>query len=84
MSYSVHLVHMLSKTKEFRSRSIVKALTWRAIATSVTMTLAYIATGDLELAGAIGVADVIIKLGFYYLHERTWGHIEWGKTVARK
>ncbi len=75
---------MLSKTKEYRSRSIVKALTWRAIATSTTMMLAYIATGDLKIAGAIGVADVIIKLGFYYVHERAWGHIDWGKHAARE
>lgn len=69
---------MLSNTKEFRTRSIIKALTWRAIATSTTMALAYAATGDLKLAGAIGVADVIIKLAFYYFHERAWGHVEWG------
>jgi uncharacterized membrane protein len=74
---------MLSNTKELRSRSIVKALTWRAIATSTTMALAYAATGDLKLAGAIGVADVIIKLFFYYAHERAWGHIAWGKAVPR-
>ena len=74
---------MLSDTKEFRSRSIAKALTWRAIATSTTMALAYIATGDLKIAGAIGVADVIIKLAFYYMHERAWGHIAWGKHISR-
>lgn len=74
---------MLSKTREFRTRSIVKALTWRFIATSTTMALAYAATGDLKIAGAIGVADVIIKLFFYYVHERAWGHVEWGKAVPR-
>ena len=47
------------------------------------MALAYAATGDLKLAGAIGVADVIIKLAFYYFHERAWGHVEWGKSIAR-
>lgn len=74
---------MLSKTREFRTRSIIKALTWRAIATSTTMALAYAATGDLKIAGAIGVADVIIKLFFYYVHERAWGHVEWGKVEPR-
>jgi|AACY02.4.fsa_nt_gi Predicted membrane protein len=74
---------MLSNTKELRARTVVKALTWRAIATSTTVALAYAATGDLRLAGAIGVADVIIKLTFYYIHERAWGHIAWGKAVPR-
>lgn len=67
--------------REARWRSISKALTWRAIATSTTMALAYAATGDLKLAGAIGIADVIIKLFFYYLHERAWGTVEAGKNV---
>ncbi len=74
---------MLSDTKEFRSRSIIKALPWRAIAPSTTMAHAYIAPGDLKIAGAIGAADVVIKLAFYYLHERAWGHVAWGKIVAR-
>ena len=67
--------------REARIRSIVKALTWRAIATSTTMTLAYVVTGDLKVAGAIGVADLVIKLFFYYVHERAWGRIPWGRNV---
>jgi len=67
--------------REARIRSIVKALTWRAIATSTTMALAYLVTGDLKVAGAIGAADVVIKLFFYYLHERAWGHVGWGRNV---
>jgi len=41
------------------------------------MVLAYAATGDLKVAGAIGAADVVIKLLFYYVHERAWGRIPW-------
>lgn len=67
--------------REARWRSIIKALTWRIIATSTTMVLAYIATGSLKIAGAIGAGDVVIKLFFYYVHERAWGRIRWGKNV---
>ena len=74
---------MLSDTRELRSRSVIKALTWRFIATSTTMALAYAATGDLKLAGAIGIADVIIKLFLFYVHDRAWGHIAWGKSIPR-
>jgi adenylylsulfate kinase len=75
---------MLSDTRELRSRSIVKALTWRAIATSTTMALAYAATGDLTIVAYVGAADVVLKLFFYYVHERAWGHIAWGKIVPRR
>lgn len=67
--------------REARWRSIAKALTWRVIATSTTMVLAYIATEDLKIAGAIGAADVVIKLFFYYLHERVWGRVASGRDV---
>lgn len=67
--------------KDSRIRSIIKALTWRAIATGTTMTLVYIGTGDLVLMAHVGIADVIIKLFFYYVHERAWGRIPWGRGV---
>jgi uncharacterized membrane protein len=48
------------------------------------MVLAYAATGDIKIAGAIGAADVVIKLFFYYTHERAWGRIPWGRNVEFK
>lgn len=67
------------------SRSIAKGISWRFIATGTTMTLVYIATGDLSLVAHIGIADLIIKLSFYYGHERVWGRVRWGinKQFAR-
>ena len=67
--------------RESRLRTVIKALTWRAIATTTTMALAYYATGSLAIAGAIGAADVVIKLFFYYCHERAWGRVSWGRNV---
>ena len=75
---------MFSDTKELHSRTVIKALTWRVIATSTTVVLAYLVTGDAKIAGMVGAADLVIKLAFYYFHERAWGHIHWGKIVPRK
>lgn len=69
--------------KDSRIRSIVKALTWRVIATGTTMSLVYIGTGDVELMAHIGAADVVLKLFFYYAHERTWGHIAWHRGIHK-
>ncbi len=60
-------------------RSLVKALTWRVIASLTTMVLVYIFTKEWKLSLGIGVLDVSIKLLFYYLHERGWNKIKWGK-----
>lgn len=54
------------------STSVVKAFTWRFIATSITTILVLIVTGELHLAAKVGVADVVTKLIAYYLHERGW------------
>ena len=64
---------------EFRKRSFVKAISWRIIATSTTMTLVFLVTGELALATSVGILDVIFKLILYYGHERSWNLINWGK-----
>lgn len=69
--------------KDSRIRSIVKALTWRTIATATTMSLVYIGTGDIELMAHVGIADVFIKLFFYYGHERMWGRIPWHRGIKK-
>ncbi len=42
------------------------------------MLVVYVVTGDLTLVASVGVVDVIAKVFFYYLHERTWGKVKWG------
>ncbi|MHC4424026.1 MAG: DUF2061 domain-containing protein [Planctomycetota bacterium] len=58
----------------------MKAFSWRLVATLVTFTVAWFATGKLTLAVEIGVADALIKLGAYYFHERLWIRVKFGKV----
>ncbi len=58
--------------KESRLRSLLKGLTWRIIATSTIIAIAYFKTGDVSLALEIGFIEFFIKLLLYYLHERAW------------
>ena len=64
---------------ESHTRSIVKGFTWRIIASATTMLVVYFATGNLALVASVGLADVVLKVFFYYLHERTWGKVKWGR-----
>ncbi|NQT95503.1 MAG: DUF2061 domain-containing protein [Candidatus Omnitrophica bacterium] len=68
--------------KEMRSRSIIKALSWRFFATSITILLVFIFTRRWVLSFEVGGLELITKLLFYYLHERTWGKIAWGLKEA--
>ncbi len=62
----------MSETKESHLRSILKGFTWRIIATSTTITIAYFVTGKVEDALTIGAVGFFGKIFIYYLHERAW------------
>ncbi len=64
---------------ETHMRSIVKALTWRVLATAITFSVAWIVLGKVGKAAEIGLLDTLIKLGVYYSHERTWNRLQFGK-----
>lgn len=70
------------KATESHRRSIIKALSWRALAVTITMSVTYAVTGQLELAAAVGLVDTIIKLGVYYAHERVWNRVNFGLGTA--
>ncbi len=64
---------------ESHIRSIAKAITWRAGGTVVTFAVAWIMTRQLELAAQIGLLDTAIKIGAFYIHERVWNRLKFGK-----
>jgi uncharacterized membrane protein len=41
--------------------------------------LSLIITGSLALAGSIASVEVITKIILYYLHERAWALVPWGR-----
>ncbi len=65
---------------EAHTRTIVKAISWRVIATLTTMTIVFLFTRRLILTLGVGLAEIIAKITFYYLHERVWDKISWGKS----
>jgi len=63
------------KRKDSRKRSLHKALSWRIIATFITMFAAYVFTEEATIALEIGLLDTAIKLFAYYGHERAWNRM---------
>jgi uncharacterized membrane protein len=60
-------------------RSLVKTVSWRATGSSATFLIAYLMTGNLAVAGVIGVTQMISNTILYYFHERIWNKISWGQ-----
>ncbi len=65
--------------KETNTRSIVKGISWRVIATTTTIIIVYIFFGRLDLAIAAGLIETVLKVALYWIHERVWFKIHWGK-----
>ena len=72
--------------KESHTRSLLKALTWRIIATTTILIVSYVTTGSIKTALAIGSIDFFVKLALYYLHERAWQQAPRGsvREMAKK
>lgn len=61
------------------TRSVVKTLSWRIIGTIDTILISWLLTGTLALALSIGAVELITKMILYFVHERVWNSIKWGK-----
>ncbi len=62
-----------------RKRTLLKTISWRTVATLTTTVLVYIFTGAFALAVTIGGLEVIAKMIFYFVHERVWDKIRYGR-----
>ncbi|RLD09963.1 MAG: hypothetical protein DRI44_07280 [Chlamydiae bacterium] len=58
--------------RESHLRSVLKAFSWRFVATSTTFAIVYLVTGKLSFATSIAGVEVITKMVIYYFHERAW------------
>lgn len=64
-------------------RHIAKTITWRLVGTIDTFILSWIISGDPFIGLQIGLAEVITKMGLYYLHERVWFKVNLANSKKR-
>jgi uncharacterized membrane protein len=62
-----------------RLRSLAKSITYRIIAFIVLIIITWYVTGNLVQTTFISVTFQTIQLILYYIHERIWEKIGWGK-----
>ena len=61
-----------------KTRSILKAISWRIVGTLDTMALGWIITGAPTVGLKIGALELITKFVLYYIHERIWLRSKYG------
>jgi uncharacterized membrane protein len=64
---------------ETHTRSVLKAVSWRTLGTLDTFAISWFFTGRVEIAGSIAGLEIITKIAWYYLHERVWAAVPWGR-----
>jgi uncharacterized membrane protein len=65
--------------KVTRSRSFVKALSYRIWGTLSSVAVAYVITKNASLSITIAFWETVVKIFIYYAHERGWNMIQWGR-----
>ena len=64
---------------ELHKRSVVKTITWRVVALLVTMIAVYLYNRDIKESLIVSLSANAVKMVLYYLHERFWNRIKFGR-----
>jgi uncharacterized membrane protein len=65
--------------KVTKTRSFVKALSYRIWGTLSSVAVAYVITKNASLSITIAFWETVVKIFIYYAHERGWNYIQWGR-----
>ncbi len=78
----------IENTKESPGRSMAKAISWRVMGSMGTFLISFVIfrrftnqslSEVLGNATFVTILEVVFKILLYYLHERLWTNIKWGK-----
>jgi uncharacterized membrane protein len=64
---------------ETNTRSVIKSLSWRVISTTETFLISWLLTGQIGIAGSIAGIQAVASTMMYWIHERAWFNIRWGR-----
>ena len=69
--------------KDKHYRSLVKAISWRVTGTMDTILISFVITGKIKFALSIGFVELFTKVFLYYVHERVWDRLSFGRVKGR-
>jgi uncharacterized membrane protein len=61
-------------------RSLVKTVSWRLTGSGATFGISYLISGNFVVAGSIAGIQLISNTILYFIHERVWNRIKWGRV----
>lgn len=60
-------------------RSFIKGISWEFISFIITTAAVYLVYGDIIFSIKFSLSISIIKIFLFFIHERIWKKIKWGK-----
>ena len=76
MKFKLKLPELMEDSSK---RSLFKATTYRILSVALTFLISFTITGKLSWATAIAGTEALTKMFLYYVHERCWNRVKWGK-----
>jgi uncharacterized membrane protein len=61
----------------------MKAISWRILGSLVTTLVVYAMTSKLALSLGIASVELASKVGLYWVHERLWDRLPYGRRPQR-
>ena len=68
---------------ESQLRTVIKTVSWRVIALIITILILYMVGDTWWIALSAGIVANIAKTILYYLHERVWNTVKWGRKILK-
>jgi adenylylsulfate kinase len=65
-------------------RSFVKGIIWEVISFLLTLLVIYLLYKNILVSLKITLILTAIKIPIYFIHERFWKRIKWGKIPEKK
>ncbi|PYT30436.1 MAG: hypothetical protein DMG58_14465 [Acidobacteria bacterium] len=62
-----------------QARSLAKAVSYRVLRSAVTALIVLLFSGSLKISLGVGALDMLSKIALYFLHERLWNYIPYGR-----
>ena len=63
-----------------KKRSVGKAISWRLFAITLLAIVSYLTLNDIKKASLVTFFYHFIQVFMFFIHERVWNYIKWGKT----
>lgn len=66
---------------ETRKRTLAKATLWQILGLVIMALIGWALTGSATLGGGLALSNAIIGFVTYFLYERIWARIRWGRIA---